>query len=356
MTVSVCIIGSGFGMYGLLPAFSEISNCKVLSICGKNSERMSNFCKKFNVKQYNDWKEMLYKERPDAIAVAVIPKHQFEIIKFALENNIAVFAEKPLTTSYKTSLELCKIAVEKKLPNMINFMFPEIPEWKTLKKLIENKKIGKISNIDVTWTFLSYDLKNHIKTWKTDVTEGGGALSLFFSHGFHYLEYFLGSIINLQCTLNSSKLSLNKGETGIEMSVTFENGCKGNIHVNISNSENPTHILEFHGTDGKLILKNITSKIVDDFELYLHNSNKQEKIDSSHFSVSFPSGDFDPRVKYVSALAWRFIQWCDTKSFSPTITVKPDFQDGLRVQELIETARTSVGNVLILPIDLDTKT
>ena len=225
----------------------------------------------------------------------------------------------------------------------------------TLKKLIENKKIGKISNIDVTWTFLSYDLKNHIKTWKTDVTEGGGALSLFFSHGFHYLEYFLGSIINLQCTLNSSKLSLNKGETGIEMSVTFENGCKGNIHVNISNSENPTHILEFHGTDGKLILKNITSKIVDDFELYLHNSSKEEKKDASHFSVCFPSGNFDPRVKYVSALAGKFIQWCNEPILS-SVGSHPDFRDGLRVQELIETARTSVGNVLILPIDLDTKT
>ncbi|SVD65029.1 uncharacterized protein METZ01_LOCUS417883, partial [marine metagenome] len=42
-------------MYCLLPAFSRINECKVVSICGKNSKRMTNFCKKFNVKQYTNW-------------------------------------------------------------------------------------------------------------------------------------------------------------------------------------------------------------------------------------------------------------------------------------------------------------
>ena len=110
MSTKVAIIGSGFGMYGLLPAFSGIKECQVVSICGKNSERMSHFCEKYNVKQYTDWKEMIQKENPDAVAVAVIPKHQFEIVKYALENKIAVFAEKPLTTNYETSLELYQLA------------------------------------------------------------------------------------------------------------------------------------------------------------------------------------------------------------------------------------------------------
>ena len=63
MITRIAIVGSGFGMYCLLPAFSGIKGCEVVSICGKNSERMSNFCKKFNVKQYIDWKEMIHKEK-----------------------------------------------------------------------------------------------------------------------------------------------------------------------------------------------------------------------------------------------------------------------------------------------------
>ena len=59
------------------------------------------------------------------------------------------------------------------------------------KKAIENGLIGEILKVNVDWTFLSYDLMNHIKSWKTDVKQGGGALSFYFSHTFYYLEYFL---------------------------------------------------------------------------------------------------------------------------------------------------------------------
>ena len=59
MNTKLAIVGSGFGMYCLLPAFSKIENCDVISICGKNSSRMEKYCKKFGVNRYDDWKEML---------------------------------------------------------------------------------------------------------------------------------------------------------------------------------------------------------------------------------------------------------------------------------------------------------
>ena len=113
MRSKIAIIGSGFGMYGLLPSFSRIDECDVVSICGKNSDRMKQYCKKYNLNQYDDWNEMLQTELPDAIAIAVVPKYQYEIAKYALENNMGVFAEKPLTTSFNTSLELYSLAKKK---------------------------------------------------------------------------------------------------------------------------------------------------------------------------------------------------------------------------------------------------
>ena len=110
MNAKVAIIGSGFGTYGLLPAFNGIKECDVVSICGKNSEIMSNYCKKFGLNKYADWKQMLLQEKPDAVVIAVIPSRQYEIARYALENDIAVFAEKPLTTSVDTALELNKLA------------------------------------------------------------------------------------------------------------------------------------------------------------------------------------------------------------------------------------------------------
>ena len=336
MNTKIAIVGSGFGMYGLLPAFSRIKECKVVSICGKNSEMMLNNCKKLGLNRYTDWREMLQKEKPDAVAIAVIPSHQYEIAMYALENGMAVFAEKPLTTSFDTSLELNKLAKKKRLPNMLDFLFPEIPEWHAAKKAIENGLIGEILKVNVDWTFLSYDLMNHIKSWKTDVKQGGGALSFYFSHVFYYLEYFLGRIKNIQCNFSSSEKSLNKGETSIEMTMSFENGCVGNAHMDISNTDQQKHKVEFHAEGKTIILQNFNSNFVDNFELILNTSKGIEKIKPDMLLDSSYDESEDPRVKVIKPIAERFINWCNTGN-----TAKPDFEDGLRVQELILLARSS---------------
>ena len=339
MNTKVAIVGSGFGMYGLLPAFSRIKECKVVSICGKNSEMMSNYCKKLGLNRYTDWRKMLQKEKPDAVAIAVIPSHQYEITRYALENGMAVFAEKPLTTSFDTSLELNKLAKKKRMPNMLDFLFPEIPEWHAAKKAIENGLIGEILKVNVDWTFLSYDLMNHIKSWKTDVKQGGGALSFYFSHVFYYLEYFLGRIKNIECNFSSSEKSLNKGETGIDMTISFENGCVGNAHMDISNADQQKHKVEFHAEGKTIILQNFNSNFVDNFELILNTSKGIEKIKPDMLLDSSYDESEDPRVKVIRPIAERFINWCNTGN-----TAKPDFEDGLRVQELIKMARISNSN------------
>ena len=339
MNTKVAIVGSGFGMYGLLPAFSRIKECKVVSICGKNSEMLSNYCKKLGLNRYTDWRKMLLKEKPDAVAIAVIPSHQYEITRYALENGMAVFAEKPLTTSFDTSLELNKLAKKKRMPNMLDFLFPEIPEWHAAKKAIENGLIGEILKVNVDWTFLSYDLMNHIKSWKTDVKQGGGALSFYFSHVFYYLEYFLGRIKNIECNFSSSEKSLNKGETGIDMTISFENGCVGNAHMDISNADQQKHKVEFHAEGKTIILQNFNSNFVDNFELILNTSKGIEKIKPDMLLDSSYDESEDPRVKVIKPIAERFINWCNTGN-----TAKPDFEDGLRVQELIKMARISNSN------------
>ncbi len=335
MTVKVAIVGSGFGMYGLMPAFSGVDGCKVVSICAKKSARLLKSCEVLGVERtYNDWKQMLQREKPDAVAIAVVPKHQYEIAKYALENGIAVFAEKPLTTSRDTSLDLYSIAKKSSLPNMVDFLFPEIQEWIMAKKTIESGKIGKVISINVIWNLLSYDIKNNIKSWKTDVREGGGALMFFVSHVFYYLEYFMGRIKNIECRMTASSKSANNGDTVVDLIVLFENGCVGNVHVNISYIGQRKHAIEFQGEEGMLVLQNYSDDFVDNFELILSTHDSSKKIEST--GTESQSDLEDSRVKVVRSIADRFIEWC-----AGGVASKPDFEDGLRVQELIEAARQS---------------
>jgi len=219
---------------------------------------------------------------------------------------------------------------------MLDFIFPEIPEWCAAKKAIENGLIGKILNINVDWTFLSYDLSNRIKSWKTDVEQGGGALSFYFSHTFYYLEYFIGRIKSVQYTFSTSEKSLNKGETSINMNILFENGCMGNAHMDISCAGRQKHTVEFLAEEGSIILQNNSNNFVDNFELTVNTLKGAQKIKPDKvLNLSYDESE-DPRVKIIKPVAERFINWCNTG-----VATKPDFQDGLRVDELIEMTRVS---------------
>ena len=120
------------------------------------------------------------------------------------------------------------------------------------------------------------------------------------------------------------------------MTILFENGCKGNIHVDISDSEKSKHVIEFYGNNGKLTLQNLSNSLVDNFELIHHTTTEEQKIGLDKQLITSNDDSEDPRVKIVSYLAGKFVKWCNTG-----ITEKPDFQDGLRVQELINIARAS---------------
>jgi len=220
---------------------------------------------------------------------------------------------------------------------MVDFIFPEIPAWRNTKKLLDDGLIGKILNVNVVWTFLSYDLRNEIESWKTDIKQGGGALSFYFSHVFYYLEFYVGKIKNLNCSLYSSEKSAYGGETSVSLTMLFENGCSGNAHMDISYTGTPKHIVEFHGEHGTIILLNTTSDFVDNFQIIVTKQGIEntERSDICNFDKSD-----DPRVKVLQPIAKRFIQWCRTG-----IPSKPDFQDGLRVQELIDMAR-SKSNII----------
>lgn len=329
--IKVGIIGSGFGLYGLLPAFNSTDGCKVIAICGKHSPRLVNYCQSIGLtKTYTDWQEMLGKENLDAIVIAVTPRAQYKIAKAAITKGLHVFAEKPLAVNYTQAKELVNLAKKKKIINAVDFMFPDIAAWQEVKKIIDKKILGKLEQIDLKWDFLSYDIKNKITSWKTDIAEGGGALSFYFSHSLYYLEFFVGKILNLKSSLSYSKESINGGETGIDLLLRFKDNVTGNAHLCCSSRKLNRHQLIFTFKKGELILENKNS-ITSNFTIKVHKDDKVEQLSVPNDKVI---DDEDERVIVIKKMAVRFINSIIYKK-----KFVPSFKEGLRVQELIEKIR-----------------
>jgi len=334
MKTRVAVVGSGFGLYGLLPAFQRIPGCEAAGLCGRSSERLERYCQETGVPVYHDWRVMLEECRPEAIAVAVIPRHQPEILSWAMERGIAVFAEKPLAVNVAQARELLQQARAKKVAHTVDFLFPEIPEWGRAQELLEAGAIGRVRRWRANWRFLGHEIKNKIEGWRTRPEEGGGALSFYFSHVFYSLEFFLGRIRRLQCGLDYTAGAPGAGETGVRLEAEFESGCAGEFVLDCAFRGGHEHAWEFEGEDGTLRLEKTSASFTRGFELTRRPKNgPAEKVAVSPLAC-------DPtlyeNVALVERLAGRFVKWQ-----REGVPARPDFSDGLRVQELIELARAS---------------
>jgi len=331
--IYVGIVGSGFGLYGLLPAFLSIDTCKVVSFCGKKTERLVTYCKRVHLKNvYTDWREMLRNEKLDVLAIAVPPLAQYEIAKVAIKQGINIFAEKPLAANYKQAKELLTLANKGKIKHTVDFIFPEIESWQKVKQLLVRNTFGKLEHISVEWDFLSYDIKNKISSWKMDVKQGGGALSFYFPHSLYYLEYFAGEISDVKSIFSYSQINNeSRIETGVDMLLKFANGVNGIAHISCNSRGLNRHQLLFTCEKGVIILEN-KNNIVDNFRITIVREDGTKQ-----FTMNKKTGrkkDVDERVEVVKKLASRFVDSCISKK-----DMKPSFADGVRVQQLIERIR-----------------
>lgn len=330
--IKVGIIGSGFGLYGLLPAFNSTLKCEVVSICGKKTKRLVRYCQSIGLTNiYTNWQTMLDEEKLDALVLAVTPNAQYKIAKVAIEKGLHIFAEKPLAATYRDAKELLRLATKKKITHTIDFIFPEIEEWKKVKQLLDNKTLGKLKYIQLNWDFLSYNIKNRIASWKTNVVEGGGALSFYFSHSLYYLEYYVGQITAIKSFLSYSKESTNGGDVGVDLLLKFKNDINGYAHLRCDASGLNRHQLIFHLEKGTIFLETENS-ITENFIITIYTDAKIDKLylpkDRSR------TGDEDERVRVVKRLAARFVNSCIQGR-----SMIPSFKDGVRVQGLIEKIR-----------------
>ncbi len=350
--LKIGIIGSGFGLYGLLPAFYSIKNCSIVAVCANNQERLSKYCYSLGLKNtYSDWRAMLEKENLDALAIAVTPNAQYNIAKTAIQKGIHVFAEKPLADTYEHAKILYNSVVKHNITHAVDFIFPEIDEWIKVKKMLDEKKFGKLAHISVNWNFLSYDIKNNIASWKTDTQEGGGALSFYFSHSLYYIEYFTGEIEHIKSSFSYSEKSLNGAETGVDLLLRFKNGITGAAHISCDTIGLNRHQLIFRCEKATIILENRDS-FVRNFELTIYTdplsspsfprpvlSKVEGKRESSSVKKIFKNNHINPviendtkvRVGLVKKIAKRFISACVHNQ-----QMAPSMKEGLRVQQLIE--------------------
>ena len=95
--------------------------------------------------------------------IAVPPKTQQEILIYNLKFKKKIIFEKPISINYFKSRNIVNLLIEKKIKSEINLTYLNHDLFKKVKDIIDKKKLGKLINYDIKWSFISYDLNKNIK-------------------------------------------------------------------------------------------------------------------------------------------------------------------------------------------------
>ncbi len=191
---------------------------------------------------YRNFKDLCINEKKikngiEVIAIMTPPGSHQEIAEFFIKNNIHVISDKPFAGSLVQAKKLYRtINNNKKIVYGLTHNYSAYPMVRQAKKLIENKKLGKIEYINVEYI---QDWSNGKKVtpsnakkifkWKLDKKFAGisTVLNEIGSHAYHLCNYITGlkgKSLFADIKQYSKKI---KFDTNAQVFINYENGAKG---------------------------------------------------------------------------------------------------------------------------------
>ena len=180
-----CVIGVGFIGAAHIEALRRLGNVEVVALSDiPNAQAKADAF--FVPKGYDNYKEMLDTEKPDVVHICTPNSSHYEMAMYAMQRNIAVICEKPLTKTLDEAKELAAYAREHKIVTGVNFNCRWYPQIMQVKAMIANDEVGDIRTIHGGYLqdWLYYDTDY---SWRLE-PEVSGESRAFADIGSHWID------------------------------------------------------------------------------------------------------------------------------------------------------------------------
>lgn len=140
--LNVSIIGCGNMGRNHLRVYSEIPEVKITSVVDIGEKKIE--LPYDGIKIFNDYKEMIEKERPNLVSICVPTSFHYEVAKYCLENKINVLLEKPICLSEKEAEVLFEITKFYNVKFLVGHIERFNPALLRVKEMIKGGELGQI--------------------------------------------------------------------------------------------------------------------------------------------------------------------------------------------------------------------
>ena len=146
--LKVAVIGVGSMGANHARVYSELPEAKLVAVVDSRAAVAENIARRWGINAYTDFQEMLEKERPDAVSIAVPTALHEEATISALEAGVDVLVEKPITSTPEAGLRVIECARKNRRQLMGGHIVRFNPAMQELKKKLTEGMLGRIFQIN----------------------------------------------------------------------------------------------------------------------------------------------------------------------------------------------------------------
>ncbi|MFH1615112.1 MAG: Gfo/Idh/MocA family oxidoreductase [Planctomycetota bacterium] len=191
----VGVSNRAIGMF-MDPVLNEYAGyAELVAMMDKGQSRIARYnnSRKVDVPTFapDQFDTMITKTRPDIVIVACYDSmHHHYIIK-ALEHNIDVITEKPLTIDEDKCAAIAMAETKSNASVTVTFNYRYTPHATKIKELIAEGKIGKVVSVDLNWYIDTYHGSSYFQRWNRLRKESGGLSVHKSCHHFDLVHWWI---------------------------------------------------------------------------------------------------------------------------------------------------------------------
>ena len=224
--IKIAVVGMGLMGSQHLKAIKLSKKATLHSIVDINKSS-SNQANKFKVPFYKNSREILKKNKPDAVIIATPNQFHEEHTSQFLKSKIPVLLEKPISDNIKSAKKIITNSKKYSTQLLIGYHRRHNALSSLLKKKIDSGQLGKIVSVNVIcWLYKHQDY--YKEKWRT--VKGGGPLGINLVHDIDLLCYLLGSVKYVQAS-TSDKIRKHKVEDTAIVNLIFYSGVLCTLNI-----------------------------------------------------------------------------------------------------------------------------
>ena len=288
--IGFAIVGCGRISSRHIYSIKRNNNAELIAICDINEDKLRKVKREHNIKYaYNNIDDLLDNKKIDVVNICTPSGMHPEMIIKCVRKGKDVLCEKPLGLNYKEALNAVKISKKSKRKVIICFQNRYNPPIVYLKKILDNKLLGKV--FQITATVRWYRDNSYYSDWHGDKNMGGGILS---NQAIHYIDILLYLMnkkpASVYCESKTLAYDIKIDDLATVM-INFSDGTSGLVEAtNISYPKNMEGSITLQCEKGTI---KIGGKALNDIEYWEGKGKPKRKIGSkieniygeSHFTV-----------------------------------------------------------------------